>query len=159
MATIFFTSPKHKAGFLTAMAGLRKIYERKLDPEYGAAIYILTSSASTWDKASEYVDRDGIDFEALLREVDFSGAYSQLIMLAGNLFNGQTPASPVELYRLDDRNFQVAMTAFQIRRASLPISEIANEAEVYQIEMDRRNRISYENRPKPWLPLQPGEEF
>jgi Family of unknown function (DUF6075) len=124
MADFFFTSPRHKAGFLTTMQALRKIYEGKLDPEYGAAIYILTSSASTWDKASGYVERDGIDFDGLLAEVDFSGAYSNLIRLAGNLFNGQTACSPVELYRLDDRNFAIAMTAFQIRRASLRVDSI-----------------------------------
>lgn len=124
MIDLFFTSREHKAGFITAMQGLRKIYDGKLDPEYGAAIYILTSSASTWEKASDYVERDGIDFEGLLAEVDFSGAYSNLIRLAGNLFNGQTTCSPVELYRLDDRNFQIAMTAFQLRRASLPLSEL-----------------------------------
>ncbi len=149
---IFYTSPEHKQRWLSAILGIGKVYDGKLDPEYGAAIYILTSSASTWDKASKYVDRDGIDFEALLREVDFSGAYSQLIMLAGNLFNGQTHVDPVELYRLDDRNFAVAMDAFQIRRVSLPISEIASKAELYQIEIDERNRIAYENRPKPWPP-------
>lgn len=122
---IFFTSPEHKAGFITAMQGLRKVYEGKLDPEYGAAIYILTSSAATWDKASEYVERDGIDFEALLAEVDFSGAYSNLIRLAGNLFNGRTACSPVELYRLDNINFQIAMTALQMRRSSLPMDDFS----------------------------------
>ena len=123
VGNVFFTSREHKDGFLTAMQGLRKVYDGKLDPEYGAAVYILTADADTWDKASEYVDRDGIDFEALLAEVDFSGAYSNLIRLAGNLFNGQTACNPVELYRLDDRNFQVAMTAFQIRRLSLPLAD------------------------------------
>ena len=125
MKEIFFTSAAHKAGFLTAMAGLRKIYDGKLDPEYGAAIYVLTSSASTWDKASEYVDRDGIDFEGLLRDVDFSGAYSNLIRLAGNLFNGQTACSPVELYRLDERNFTVALTALRLRRTSVAVADFA----------------------------------
>ncbi len=158
MADIFFTSPKHRTRWLTAILTTEKTWEGKLDPEYASALYILTSGAETWQKAQGYVDRDGIDFEALLREVDFSGAYSQLIMLAGNLFNGQTPASPVELYRLDDRNFEIAMNALQIRRVSLPLSEIASEAEIYQIEVDIRNRIAYENREKPWLPLQPGEE-
>lgn len=124
MSTLFFTSPEHKARFLSAMHALGKVYDGKLDPEYGAALYILTSSAATWQRASGYVDRDGIDFEVLLAEVDFSGAYSQLIRLAGNLFNDRTACSPVELYRLDDRNFAVAMTAFQIRRRALPLDDV-----------------------------------
>ena len=160
MATdIFFTSPEHKQRFLTATLAIGKIYEGLLDPEYASAFYILTSGTGTWQKAQSYVDRDGIDFEALLREVDFPGAYTELIRLAGNLFNGQTACSPVELMRLDDRNFAVALTAFQIRRVSLPIVEIASKAELYNLEMDIRNRMTAENRPKPWLPLQPGEEF
>ena len=125
MADIFFTSPEHKAGFLTAMQGLRKVYDGKLDPEYGAAVYILTADSDTWDQASGYVDRDGIDFEALLRDIDFSHGYQILVQLAGNLFNDRTACNPVDLCAvLDDRNFQVAMTAFQIRRKSLPVSMI-----------------------------------
>ena len=30
--------------------------------------------------------------------------------------------------------------------------EIVSEAELYNREMDKRNRILYENREKPWLP-------
>ncbi len=35
--------------------------------------------------------------------------------------------------------------------------EIVSRAELYNREMDERNRISYENREKPWLPLHEGE--
>ncbi len=129
MADIFFTSPQHKVRFLTAMQQIGKIYAGKLDPEYGAALYVLTSSGGTWQKASDYVSRGGIKFEELLAEVDWSGGYRALIRLAGNLFNDQTTCSPVDLMGLDDRNFQVAMTTFQIRRVSLPLSEIASQAE------------------------------
>lgn len=156
-ANIFFTSPEHKQRWLTAILSLGKTYAGKLDPEYSAALYILTSGAGTWNKAQSYVDRDGIEFEVLLVEADFSGAYTELIRLAGNLFNAQTACSPVELFRLDDRNFTLALNALQIRRVSLPIDELATKAEIYNIEMDIRNRISAENRPKPWLPTYDGE--
>ncbi|HYT34333.1 MAG TPA: DUF6075 family protein [Ktedonobacteraceae bacterium] len=154
---IFFTSPDHKKRWLTAILTIGKVYDGKLDPEYASALYILTSRNETWQQASAYVDRDGIEFEALFAAAHFSGAYSALVRLAGNLFNGQTECSPVELYRLDESNFTIALTAFQIRRVSLPINEIASKAELYNIEMDIRNRISAENRPKPWLPLIDGE--
>ncbi len=124
---IFYTSPEHKQRWLSAILGIGKVYDGKLDPEYASALYILTSSAGTWQKAQSYVDRDGIDFEAMLREVDFSGGYGVLIHLAGNLFNGQTACSPVELMRLDDRNFEIAVNALQIRRISLPIDELASK--------------------------------
>lgn len=125
-ANIFFTSTEHKKRWLTAMLTIGKTYEGKLDPEYGAALYILTSSSGTWQKTELYVDRDGIEFEALLQEVDFSGGYGVLIRLAGNLFNDQTTCSPVDLMRLDDTNFTVALTALQIRRVNLPLSDIAS---------------------------------
>ncbi len=157
MADIFFTSAEHKQRWLTAILSMGKVYNGKLDPEYASALYILTSGTGTWNRAESYVDRDGIEFEALLAEADFSGAYTELIRLAGNLFNGQTACSPVELFRLDDRNFTLALNALQIRRVSLPIDELASKTEIYNLEMDIRNRINRENIEKPWLPLQPGE--
>ena len=105
------------------MRAIGKIYDGKLDLEYGAAIYILTADEDTWDQASNYVKRDGIDFESLLAEVDFSGGYGVLIRLAGNLFNDRTPCNAVELMRLDDRNFQVALAAIQIRRGRLYVED------------------------------------
>ena len=124
MAKFYFTSDDHKRRFLEMMRALGKIDGGKFDQEYGAAVYLLTSSAGTWEKASNSVSRSGIEFEALLSEVDWSGAYSSLIMLAGNLFNERTNCNLVDLpSRLDDRNFAVAMTAFYIRRHSWPESE------------------------------------
>ena len=131
LMTIFFTSAQHRVGFLTAMRALGKIYDGQLDPQYGAALYILTADSDTWNQASDYVDRGGIRFEDLLAEIDFSGAYVNLIRLAGNLFNGNTACSPVELYRLDDRNFQVALSALQIRRASLRHAVVLTLVERY----------------------------
>lgn len=122
--SLFFTSDAHKARFLSAMQEIGKIYEGKLDQEYGAALYILTSSGSTWEKAQGYVSRRGIDIEDLLKEVDWSGGYSVLIKLAGNLFNANEHIDPVEFMRLDDRNFLVALTALQVRRRSLPVDDL-----------------------------------
>ena len=121
---IFFTSSEHKKRWLTAMQEIGKVYEDRLDPEYGAALYVLTAHRGTWEQAIDYVDRDGIRFEDLLAEIDFSGAYVNLIKLAGNLFNDRTSCSPVELYRLDDTNFTIAMNALLIRRTSLRIEDI-----------------------------------
>jgi len=156
--TLYYTSPEHKKRFLTAMLTSGKVYDGKLDPEYASALYILTSSAGTWQKASSFVDRDGIDFEAMLAEVDFSGGYGVLIHLAGNLFNDRFTCSPVDICtRLDSENFTIALTALQIRRVSWALSEIANKAELYNAEIDERNRINAANREKPWLPLHDGE--
>ncbi len=124
-APIFFTSPAHKARFLGIMQHLGKVHGGKLDPEYGAALYILTASAATWQKANGYIasDRDGIDFAGMLAEVDFSGGYSVLVKLASNLFNQETHTDPIELMRLDDSNFQVALTSLLLRRESFSMDD------------------------------------
>jgi hypothetical protein len=116
MSTIFFTSTQHKERFVSTMQRLGKIYDDTFDPEYAAAIYILTSALSTSEKSSEYMSRHGIDFDTLLQDVDFSGSYSVLIELAGNLFNGQRHVDPLEFLRLDSSNFTVAITALLLRR-------------------------------------------
>ena len=157
---MFFTSAEHKQRFLMAIIHeTGKVERGKADPEYAAALYILTSNMDTWEQARDYIGRDGIDFADLLHEAHFSGGYIVLIRLAGNLFNDQTECSPVDLMRLDDRNFQVAFTALQLRRVSLPVSEIASEEELFRLEMDARHRGAVEDRDKAWLPIQPGEKF
>ena len=148
MAPVFFKSPEHRLRWLVALQTMGKVYDGKIDQEYGAALYVLTADLDTWQQAQTYVRREGIDFEALLAEGEFSGGYSVLIKWASNLFNGNTHVDPVELMRLDDTNFLVALTALQLRRTSLPVSE----AELYNAMIDEQNRISRENRPKPWLP-------
>lgn len=124
MTAIFITSDDHRTRWLQAMEQSEQVDDGKMDLEYGAALYILTSNSGTWQKASDYIDSDGINFEGLLQEVDFSGAYKVLIELAGNLFNGQTACSPVELMRLDARNFSLALAALQIRRDGLLVSDL-----------------------------------
>lgn len=119
MTNIFFKSDAHKARFLGAMQRLIKVTDGILDPEYASCLYILSADSSTWNKAQDYVSHDGIDIETLLKEVDFSGAYSVLILLAGNLFNGNEHVDPVEFMRLDDGNFKVALSAIMLRRGGL----------------------------------------
>ncbi len=121
---MFFKSTEHKERLLTVIQEIGKVYSGKLDQEYAAALYILTADMDTWEQASNYVARGGIDIPALLEKGSFSGGYSVLIQLAGNLFNSQVHLDPVELYRLDDNNFQVALTALQLRRYSHPLDEV-----------------------------------
>lgn len=119
MSEIFFTSQTHKSQFIAAMHRIGKIDAGKYDPEYGSAVYILTADPLTWEGAERFVTARGIDFEEMLSTLHFSGAYMVLIQLAGNLFNGRVHVDPVELMRLDDTNFKVALTALQVRRERL----------------------------------------
>ncbi len=114
---LLFRSKQHERRFFIAVKG--KIFEGNIDKDYGAALYVLTSSVSTWEKAQSYITSEGIDFDALLMNVDFSHAYSALIQLAGNLFNGTIESNPIDLMGLDENNFHLAISAIYIRRFGL----------------------------------------
>ena len=125
---MYFTSEGHLLRFLTAVQQINKIYDGKIDQEYGAALYILTSDRVLWQKTRSYVSHWGLSFEDIFQEVDLSGGYGVLVHLAGNLFNGRTtPCDAVELMRLDGCNFQVALTALRIRRAMLTLEQVKEE--------------------------------
>jgi hypothetical protein len=65
------------------------------------------------------VSHEGIDVAAMLADVDLSSGSRVLVLLAGNLFNGEQHLDPLGLLRLDDNNFLVALNAIQVRRAGL----------------------------------------
>ena len=120
MNNIFFKSPEHQTRFIEAMQAIGKLVnDGRFDPEYSAALYILTSGLSMWEKTSGYVTRHGINFDTILEEVDFGGGHTRLVRLAGNLFNGNQHIDPLEFVHLDDGNFKVAITAIKIRCKSL----------------------------------------
>ena len=122
--TIFFKSAAHKTRLLEAMRRTGKIDGGKFDQEYGAAMYILTADTSTWEKARDYVSSSGILFEEMLQELDWSGGYGVLIKWAANLFNEHAAnINPVELMRLDENNFRVALSALVVRKYSLRVDD------------------------------------
>jgi hypothetical protein len=113
---IFWKSEGHKERFLAAIQQIGKIHGGKIDSEYGAAIYVLTADQATWAKAQDYVSSGGIWFKKMLQEQDWSGGMGVLIQWAANLFNENAAhCDPVELMRLDERNFEVALSALQLR--------------------------------------------
>lgn len=137
MTGIFFKSAAHPERLLTAMQGIGKIYDGKLDNEYAAALYILTADAATWSKASDYVSRRGIRFADLLEEADFSHGHLLLVKLAANLFFSrdltahtlehapEVVVGPVDLVRtLDETNFKLALSAIQLRRYSAHVDDL-----------------------------------
>ncbi len=125
MTVLFFKSEGHRERFIEAVQ--EKMYDGKLDPEYGAALYVLSSDPGTWNKAQAYIGRNGIKFEAMLQDPAWSGGYQVLLHWAANLFNEHacSALNAVELMRLDEKNFRVALSALIIRRYSLPVSELS----------------------------------
>jgi hypothetical protein len=136
MSNIFFRSPQHQGRFLTALQQRRKIDANgKIDAEYGAAFYILSSEQATWERASDYIGRDGIDFHQMLEEIDLSHGHKLLVQLAANLFgaNTETPEGtflpitvlPVDLIdTLDESNYRVALAALQLRRYGANVKDL-----------------------------------
>ncbi len=125
---IIFKSPEHRTRFLKSMHHLGKIETGWFDPEYGAALYILTAHTSLWQKAQHYISPYGIDIESMLRKVDFSSGYRYLVELAGNLFNGTIQSSPVDWVTLtDEENFKVAISALFLRRERAHINDFGTE--------------------------------
>lgn len=111
-----FQSEGHKNRFVEAIQRIGKVYNRSVDPEYGAALYILTSRLALWNNAEEYVTRRGIDFGTMLEETHFSSGPWVLVNWACNLFNGYLHIDPLELMRLDEGNFETALTSLKVRR-------------------------------------------
>ncbi len=112
-----FRSPEHRRRFVEAMERIDKVEEqRHCDPEYGAAVFILSAYSGIWDRTSTYVSRRGIRFDKMLKDQDFSGGLNVLIRLAGNLFNEHAcQVTPVEFTRLDEQNQQLAQNAIWVR--------------------------------------------
>ncbi len=57
------------------------------DPEYSSAFYVLTCSEEMREKALPYISSDGIDWESMREQNDFSTGYRLLVQLANNLFS------------------------------------------------------------------------
>jgi hypothetical protein len=125
---IFFKSPEHKERFVTTIQSIGKVYDGRIDTEYGSAIYILTEGSTTWSKACDYIKQHGIDFEAMQKEMDWSSGYSILVRLASNLFgNSDERVTPLEFMWLDEVNFQIALSALLVRRQSLLLADLKSE--------------------------------
>ena len=113
-----FTSEHHKRRFLDAMLGNRKVYNGVFDQEYAACFYILTEDEHTWKLAQQHIEHGLIDMKAIIRQGRFSSGYGVLIRLAGNLLNGNTNKNvlPVDLMKLDESTYRIALNAMKIRR-------------------------------------------
>lgn len=124
-----FKSLEHKRRFKEAIIAcevMQKtplVFNGKFDVYYASALFILTADLATWQKSQRYISKRGIDFPALLKEVDFSSGYLVMVKLAGNLFNGDQHVDPVELIILDRTNFSIAIDAIKVRRYSLFFDE------------------------------------
>lgn len=113
---ILFNNQQHLDRFTSAVQSIHKIYDGdKIDFEYGAALYILTSADWLIESASKYMSNRGIRFDLILKNVHLSGGYTVLVEFAANLFGHDIHVDPIELMRLDENNFTIAKIALDFR--------------------------------------------
>jgi hypothetical protein len=141
MTETFFQTSNHRDRFVHAIEAIHKVDGAKYDPEYAAALYILTYGSGLWSKSQSYVTRHGINFEEMLHEVDLSGGQSVMVLLAANLFNNTQHVDPLEFLRLDSGNFHVALNAIKIRRNGLSVLEVQDEEEPPDLVKEMYERI------------------
>ncbi len=113
-----FNSQQHLDRFVNAIKSVGKIYDgNEIDCYYGSALYILSDDELTMEKAESHTSSHGIDFKTMLKEVDFSGAYSVAVNLAYacSIFNGNMSVQFEQFMRLDEHNFQLCIVALQFR--------------------------------------------
>ena len=114
--TINFINDKHRTRFYEAIKPHVYLQNNQqfCDQEYGAALLLLTSPL-LWQFAEAYIQDHRIDFDGLLQAGYLSSSEALMIKLAGNLFNGQLSVDPVEFGIFDPDNFELAITAIQLR--------------------------------------------
>jgi hypothetical protein len=98
----------------------------KIDPEYGAAFYILSSDEYLWIKSRPHIRSDGIQFDEILK-TKFSYSEKNLVLLACNLLNDYKKVSPVEITRdgvISDESFEMVLEAYRIRHYTHYVTDI-----------------------------------
>ena len=122
---IYFKDKGHVQRFLEALRTYNKAYEDgTIDWCYGAALYIFTADAHTWDITKQWTHEDHIEFREMLGTIDLTAGTDVLLHLAWNLFNNGEFAGPVEFTRLDQWNYKVAMQAIDIRCHGLQVKAL-----------------------------------
>lgn len=138
---MYFKNEEHKERFLELLEKYNRVYDGLIENEYGAAFYILSADNEIWSKSMSYIDVDGIDFETMIQEKDFSTGYAVLVKLAANLFNGNfaEDIAPINLCCCLDgeSNFKVALAALQIRKYKISLEEVTTS-------LGRPKRITFE---------------
>jgi hypothetical protein len=125
-SSISFRSAEHRTRLAESIERLGKVERSngKIDPWYGAALYILSADLHTWNSSQPFISSHGIKFDEILANNHFSSGYITLIEVAANLFldNGHVDLS--RFTNLDENNFKLAIDAIKLRRYSLLVSDL-----------------------------------
>lgn len=146
----YFLDETHKNNVMKVIRDKRLVYpDGQVDCYYLPALFILLSTKNNlYKKTRNYIDVDGIDFEAMMEKQDFSSGEAKLVRLAANLYNGSMEVTPQELVNtLDDRNYDLVMQAIHFRRYGCHIENLRDrEMDMEEdIEIDVETDIAMEN--------------
>jgi len=136
----YFSDETHKNSVLKVIRDKRLVYpDGQVDCYYLPALFILLSTKnSLYKKTRNYIDAEGIDFEAMMEKQDFSSGEAKLVRLAANLYNGSMEVTPQELINtLDDRNYDLAMQAIRFRRYGCHIENLLDRDMDMEVSMER----------------------
>ena len=146
----YFVDETHKNNVMKVVRDKRLVYpDRQVDCYYLPALFILLSTKNNlYKKTRNYIDADGIDFEAMMEKQDFSSGEAKLVRLAANLYNASMEVTPQELINtLDDRNYDLAMQAIRFRRYGCHIENLLDRQKDMEadIEIDVEPDMDIEN--------------
>lgn len=140
---------------------------KKLDSDYRAAFYILSSVPELFEAAKKCVDPDGISFDKIKRSCkgNLEEYQSQLLSMAHNLFswNSRTTATPHELSRLTYPWMEIACNAIFISSGEVSVLLQENEGGEPKLVLDaapyEKTKRIYEGlqRMGEWLAVQMEE--
>lgn len=109
---------------------------------------MLSTKNNLYKKTKNYIDADGIDFEAMMEKQDFSSGEAKLVRLAANLYYGSMELTPQELINtLDDRNYDLAMQGIRFRQYGCHIENLLDRQKDVEadIEIDVEPDMDMEN--------------
>jgi len=139
----YFMDETHKNNVMKVIRDKRLVYpDGQVDCYYLPALFILLSTKNNlYKKTRNYIDADGIDFQTMVEEQDFSSGEAKLVRLAANLYNGSMKVTPQELINtLDDKNYELAMQAIRFRRYGCHIENLLDREMDIEADIEREMR-------------------
>lgn len=126
--TIYYKDGKHKDTLKELLIKYKKVYEKynnEVDQYYLPAFYIFTADEELRRKCLPYITSDGILFNKMETEQDFSSGPSVLIKLAHQLYNEGDKADIMDIIGiLDKENFKVALQVIELRKYGCKYEEL-----------------------------------
>lgn len=132
---------------------LRALTQRNdLDCSYNAAFYLLSGDPELCDKAYDFVDVDGIDFDQLTKSCqNLDDRQKQLLSIARNLFSwtSETAVTPFDISRMGHPHMELVCNAIYIAAGEYAVKVQLNSHNQPELLLDtsrhEKTRYIHEN--------------